>query len=390
MTINFISLIFICMLPLTASSQNDNFTNVTTGEITGNFTHNQVTLGMSNFTPSIMADVNPTEEETMKTSTTPSLPATQTTPSKTLLPDIHAATTSAYSILSQSNSSTVGMKSMTEMKFEVTTSATMIVNNQATNPITPTRVPPMLSSSTQSQEAGNTSTSLFTSDKMTHSSTSLAQSTYQISTTTSSTKSVSTNTPPVTGGDATQSTGLYKTSKTTAKTPFIHITMANKKQDKGGQDYKGTNDGKVVAGLIGGALVLMMGGFLFIYIKKRKLQKQQITTSDWAGPSPFLEGGADNGQVTLRSSNRISFSSFLPQRLSKRLSLLPETVEELEEIRPGTTFGSKLQGRSFGQTVDENDVKESNGTAALGPEMKSTGDATETVENSLSDLFTNE
>lgn len=369
------------MLPLTASSQNDNFTNV----VTGNLTHDQVTLEMSNFTPSSIAEANPTEEETKKPSTTPSLPTTQTTPSETLLPDIHTAVASTYSILSQSNSSTVGMKSMTEVNFEVTTPATVIVSNQASNPTTPTRAIPVLSSSTQSQDAGKTSTSLFTSDKMTHSSTGLTQSTNHISTTPSSTKPASTNTLPVTGGDATQSPGLYKTSKTTAKTPFIHITKAKKKQDPPQKKPpQGKNDSIAVAGLIGGALVLMMVGFLVIYIKKRKLQKQQITTSDWAGPSPFLEGGADNGQVTLRSSNRISFSSFLPQRLSKRLSLLPETDEELEEIKPGTTFGSKHQGSSFGREVDGNNVKESNGTAAHGPEMKSTGDAAETVENSVS------
>lgn len=126
----------------------------------------------------------------------------------------------------------------------------------------------------------------------------------------------------------------------------------------------------------------MMVGFLVIYIKKRKLQRQQITTKDWAGPSPFLEGGADNGQVTLRPSNRISLSSFLPQRLSKRLSLLPETDEELEDMTPGT-FGDKHQEALFAQEVAGNDEQESNGSPVV-PEMKSTGDAPETVENSVS------
>ncbi|KAM7399892.1 hypothetical protein PAMP_019130 [Pampus punctatissimus] len=357
MTTNFITLIFICMLPLTASS-NDSFTNVTTGEITENFTHNQLTPEMSNFTPSIIAQVNPTEVESMKTSTT--LP-------KKMLPDIHLAATSTYSMLSQSNNSTVGMKSMTEVKFKVTTSATKVVSNQASNPTTPARVPPMLSSSTQSQEAGMTLNSLFTSNKITHSSTSLTQSANHISTTTSSTKPVSTNKLP----------GLYRTFKTTA--PFIHITKEKKKHHPQIKAKKETNHSKAVAGLIGGALVLMMIGFLVIYIKKQKLQKQQIRTSDWAGPSPFLEGGVDNGQVTLWSSNQISLSSFLPQRSSKRLSLLPETNEVIEEMTPGTTFQSKYHGSSLGRDVDGNYVKESNGIAALEPEMKSTGDAAETV-----------
>lgn len=102
-----------------------------------------------------------------------------------------------------------------------------------------------------------------------------------------------------------------------------------------------TNHSKAVAGLVSGALVLMMVGFLLMYIKKQKLQRQQITTRDWVGPSPFQEGGADNGQATLRSSHRIPLSSFLPQRLSKRMSMLPEKDEESEDMTSVTTFGDK-------------------------------------------------
>lgn len=112
----------------------------------------------------------------------------------------------------------------------------------------------------------------------------------------------------------------------------------NKKPDPPRKKQE-TSNGKIVAGIIGGALVLMMIGFLVIYVKKQKLQKQQISTTNWAGPTPFLESGADDSQVTLRSSNRISISSFLPQRLSKRLSLLPEIGEEMEDITAGSTFG---------------------------------------------------
>ncbi|XP_062275271.1 uncharacterized protein LOC133980534 [Scomber scombrus] len=367
-TMTVIRLIFICMLPLTANSQND-FNTVATGKLTPD----QVTPAMSNFT-SIIAAVTTKNNETMKTSATPSLPAHQTTPSKTLQPDIHTAT-STYSILSQSSSSTTGSE---------VTSATMVVSNQTSNPTTPTRVPRMLRGSTQSQEARKTSTSLFISDKTTRSFTSLTQSTNHVSTIISSTKPVSTQTLPVTSGGDTQSTGLYKTSKTTAGTPVKSITKTKKKPDPSQNSADNQNNhGKVVAGLIGGALTLMMAGLLFIYIKKRKLQKQQITTSEWAGPSPFLQDGADNGQVSLRSSNRISFTGFLPQRQSKRLSLLPEG-DELEEITAGSTFGGKNQGSSFGREEDGNDVKESNGTAALNPEMKSTGDTAEPVEDSVS------
>lgn len=130
----------------------------------------------------------------------------------------------------------------------------------------------------------------------------------------------------------------------------------------------------------------MMVGFIIIYVKKRKIKRQQISTKDWAGPSPFLDSRTDNGEVTLRSSNRISISSFLPQRLSRRLSLLPEEDQEMEDITEGTTFGGKHRKVSFAPEVTKNG-QESNGTAAAVTEMKSTGNAT---GNSVSSSQTNE
>ncbi|XP_053177315.1 uncharacterized protein LOC128360823 [Scomber japonicus] len=362
-----IHLMFICMLPLTANSQ-ENFPTVATGKLT----HDQVIPEMSNLT-SIITAVTTKKNETMNTSATPSLPAHQTTPNATPLLPAHQTTPSK----------TLQPDSHTTTGSEVT--STMVVSN----PAAPTNVPRILRGSTQSQETGKTSTSLIFSDKTTRSFTSLTQSTNHVSTIISSTKPVSTHTLPSTSGGGTQSTGFYKISKTTARTPFKSTTKAQKKT---GPPPESANNksihSKVVAGLIGGALTIMIAGFLFIYFKKRKLQKLQVTTSDWAGPSPFLQDGADNGEVSLRSSNRISFNSFLPQRLSKRLSLLPE-ADELEEIPAGSTFGGKNQGSSFGKEEDENDVKESNGTAELNPEMK-TGDTAEPVENSVTSSQTSD
>uniref|UniRef100_A0A3B4YKL0 Uncharacterized protein n=1 Tax=Seriola lalandi dorsalis TaxID=1841481 RepID=A0A3B4YKL0_SERLL len=301
-----------------------------------------------NIRSSFTAGTNPSEEKT----TTPSRKP-PTTSSNTFSSVNQTAATPTSSILSLLNSSTVGAKQPTT-----------------------TRVPPILSSSTQSPDTG--------SDRMTPASTQL------ILTVTPSAKPAvkSTSTSPVTGGDATHPTASYKTSLATSKTSFISITRAKKRQDPPKEKpNRGVSHGKAVAWIIGGALVLMMVGFLVIFIKKRKLQKQQITTTDWAGPSPFLEDGADNGFVTLRPSNRISLSSFLPQRLSKRLSLLPETEEELEDMTPGTTFGEKRQGNTSGQQLDGSTVPESNGTAADVPGMKSTGDVPETVETSPQNWF---
>lgn len=368
MSIHFVSLIFIWLLPLTASSavtsgHNKNLTDAMTEtqETPNKFTHDQLTtqeafssnplseVSGPNMTPSIKVDANPAEEKATNSTTKPSLQSTLTMPSKT------TAATPTNSTDSQFNSPTV------------ITSAITIATSHASIPTTATRVPSVLSSSTQSP---------FSSDKMTQLSTRPTLSTELISTTTSSTKPgeyKSTTTSHVTHG-AMQPTGLYKTSVATKKTPFIHINKAKERQDplqKKATPNKGTDHSKAVAGLIGGALVLMMVGFLLIYIKQWNLRRQQITTSDWAGPSPFLEGGADNGQVTLRSSNRISLSSFLPQSLTKRLSMLPDTDEELEDMTQGTTFGRE---------VDGNYVQESNGTAVVVPEMKSTGDAPERLK----------
>lgn len=156
-----------------------------------------------------------------------------------------------------------------------------------------------------------------------------------------------------------------KVDQTTRKT-----TAAKNLEETKEESEKGVKHGKIVAGLIGGALLAMMIGFLLILYKKHKLKKHQIATTDWAGPTPFLEagggGGGDNGQVRLRSASRISLTSFLPQRLSKRLSLLAESAEEMQDMQEmtvGTTFATKegQNGVKLEQTSDET-AKEADGS----------------------------
>lgn len=117
------------------------------------------------------------------------------------------------------------------------------------------------------------------------------------------------------------------------------VKTATSPPRKRGNLVAGANHGVVVAWVIGGALLLMMLAFLVIYVKKRKLVEEQTTAKNWAGPSPFIEGGDCDAQEKPRPSNRISISSFLPQR--RKLSLLPEADEEMEDINPGTTFGDR-------------------------------------------------
>ncbi|XP_061537936.1 uncharacterized protein LOC133405194 [Phycodurus eques] len=168
------------------------------------------------------------------------------------------------------------------------------------------------------------------------------------------------NKPTNTDGDTTQFTGSNKPSI------FIVITKPNKIQEP--PKEKSNNvpiHSQVVAGLIGVALLSMVVGILVIFVKKRKLQRQQITTNDWAGPSPFLIHGDDNGRVTMRSSNQISLPSFLSQRISNRLSFLPEIQEESEAITPGSTFGSTHGGITSEQEFDNKSALESTHTKKI-------------------------
>lgn len=175
-----------------------------------------------------------------------------------------------------------------------------------------------------------------------------------------------------------QPTGPSETTSTTTK-KTLDVTAPGKKQlfpEKKAREE--SNHGTVVAWIIVGALVLMIISFLIIYVKKNKLNEQQMTTKNWAGPSPFIENGEDNGQVRLRSTSRISLSSFLPQRLSRRLSLLPEADEEMEDINPGTTFGDRRQEGSSAQQVTAGVVQRSTGATVGAPEAKTTDDVAKT------------
>lgn len=109
----------------------------------------------------------------------------------------------------------------------------------------------------------------------------------------------------------------------------------------------------------------------------------QLQNTAWAGPSPFLDSGVqsrldndDSSDDHLRGSNRISFSGFLSQQLSKRLSLLQETDEEFRmgEIPTGSTFGR--------ETVSD-DVQLSNGAAAVHKE-KTQAEEVQPLDNSSS------
>lgn len=330
MSIRFRGFVFVWLLHLTASSPlTSASTSVATVEVGGN----------TGQTPEWSSTTTVSEDSARVI--TPSGTAWGNT--ATQAPTSQATPTSPESTWAQINSTT--SRKLTT-GFTVTTEASEVKTSQPSPPTTTTSL--TAGSSTPSQNTGQTYTFQQT-ETPPHPSTHPAQTTQHVSTT-------NTSTPPA-GTKPTSTSPATATSTTT--TPLLHSTKTTEDSVQPDRS-QGSTHGKTVAGIIGGALLVMMLGFLVILVKKRKLQKQQITSSDWAGPSPFLESSAENGQITRQSSNRISLSSFLPQRLSKRLSLLPETEEELEDMTPGTTFGDKHEESTFGQKVDRTVAPETN------------------------------
>nr|XP_055052791.1 protein EVI2B [Misgurnus anguillicaudatus] len=123
--------------------------------------------------------------------------------------------------------------------------------------------------------------------------------------------------------------------------------------------------GPIVASIICTTLVLMFIGIIYILVRKRKIQKKQLENSEWAGPSPFLDGElqpdvpatVESESVNRRGFGQISISKYLPQRLSKHLTLRRDTDEEV-------FMGDILQGSTFGRQIPD-EVKGTNGEQTL-------------------------
>lgn len=373
----FTNLIFIWLLSLTASSTVTYDQNHTVSYVTEETSNRQPTTHESHtlYKSSDVSDLLEPSVAHVKVDQ----PTSATATTSQQMDQFTAFLSNIYSTESSNDSAPSMSNNSTEPQFKDTVSPTNVATNQASSQSSV--VSSILTSSGQKQTTEKTFE--FTSDESIQTSTSPIRSTELISTSTTSTKPVenkSMRTNPIN-----TPTDVYKTSPVTAKPPPIRTINPKKRQVPTENNLQHeVNHGKIVAGIICGALLLMMVGFIFIYIKKRKIKRQQILTKDWAGPSPFLDSRTDNDEVILRSSNRISISSFLPQRLSRRLSLLPEEDQEMEDITEGTTFGGKHQKVSFAPEVTKNG-QESNGTAAAVTEMKSTGNATENSSSQTND-----
>lgn len=340
---------------------------VTTTEASSAYAHLSV---LHSDTTLSMAEGSLTEEATY----------VQTTTQKTSSIPTQTTSTSTDTTLSWINTSALNMSRREEPI--VVKSTTMDGTSQVGNSTEFTMTSSKLSSSTQRLDTEKTSTIIVTRSKTPGPSAQATSIAFPSTTSTNTEEGKSDGTSPATSssGGLTQATSSVQTSFVVTIIPITKPKKTTKLEGDKDKPNTGKYHSKVVAGLIGGSLLIMMAGFLIIFLKKRRLQKQKLTSKDWAGPSPFLESGSNNSDIERQSSNRISLSSFLPQRLSKRLSLLPEADEEMEDMAPTITFGSQHSENLNGKKTDGNGVQERNGFSVVVADVKLTDDPTEPGE----------
>ncbi|GAA6097370.1 protein EVI2B [Tachysurus ichikawai] len=136
-------------------------------------------------------------------------------------------------------------------------------------------------------------------------------------------------------------------SETTATTQIENTKTIKPKLPIKDNNNK-NHPGFIVASLIGSIMFLMFIAFVVVLVRNRQMKKKKMENTDWAGPSPFIDGDNlpninEDGAFHRQESKRISLNSFLPQRFSKRFSMLSPTDEEvpLEDIQVSSTFGQQ-------------------------------------------------
>lgn len=149
--------------------------------------------------------------------------------------------------------------------------------------------------------------------------------------------------------------------QTTKKSTTSRIIHPDKPKTPPAHEQPTETHGIVAAIIIGLILFMMFVGIIFIFVKKHKWQRRQLENSEWAGPSPFLDGSAQphfsrDQYSTRQESKRISIAGFLPQ---KRQSLLQDVDEGLDmDILPGTTFGQSKTPETSTANGTSHEVKE--------------------------------
>lgn len=163
-----------------------------------------------------------------------------------------------------------------------------------------------------------------------------------------------------------------KTSSMIKPTKTLAITKktTTKRIYPPSKDFKRANPGPAVAAVIGTTFVLMFIAIIFILLKKRKMQRKRLENPEWAGPSPFLDGDVqpnlpndESETINRQGFNQMSISRYLPQQLSKHLTLGRNTSEEvlMGDILQGSTFGrqnpGEVQDPSRNPTVAQNSTE---------------------------------
>ncbi|XP_052432481.1 protein EVI2B [Carassius gibelio] len=175
---------------------------------------------------------------------------------------------------------------------------------------------------------------------------------------------------------STQASERKTSSLTTPKKMLTTTRKTTKKlSPPPSKDKQQTNPGSVVAGVIGTTFVLMFIAIIFILVRKRKIQRKQLENSEWAGPSPFLDGDVQPNLLNTEESEAINrqgfnhMSRYISQRLSKHLTFGRNSSEDV-------LMGDILQGSTFGrQNPDEVQAPNGDPTAAR--------DSMETEENKI-------
>ncbi|XP_028662925.1 uncharacterized protein LOC114655831 [Erpetoichthys calabaricus] len=112
--------------------------------------------------------------------------------------------------------------------------------------------------------------------------------------------------------------------------------------------------GTAVAAIIGSCFICLLGATALILYRKKKAEQKRKKNSNWAGPSPFLDGqiinqipGEDDVKFNRTLSKRISLGTFISHRISKHFPSL------LEQEQPQT--GLELNSSSVRCSSDQED-----------------------------------
>ncbi|XP_039612601.1 uncharacterized protein LOC120531351 [Polypterus senegalus] len=103
--------------------------------------------------------------------------------------------------------------------------------------------------------------------------------------------------------------------------------------------------GTAVAAIIGSCFICLLGVTALILYRKKKAEQKRKKNSNWAGPSPFLDGqiinqipGEDDVKLNRTLSKRISLGTFISHRISKHFPSLLEQEQPQTGLELNSSF----------------------------------------------------